>query len=133
MLVSTVPEDLPCLVGILLGGSGGIKKLLTDVARRSGTALGTENEVSNGELERSSEVVISRRDVSLRQGSEYEKLGGLCCNALAGCTFWNFDGVEVFKEVARAGLYRGIYARPDLCARLSGLKLENSFPFIPGA
>jgi len=41
-------------------GSGGIKKLLTDVARRSGTALGTENEVSNGELERSSEVVISR-------------------------------------------------------------------------
>jgi len=77
MLVSTVPEDLSCLVGILLGGSGGIKKLLTDVARPSGTALGAENKASIGELERSSEVVISRRDVSLRQGSEYEKLSGL--------------------------------------------------------
>ena len=36
MLVSTFPEDLPRLVGILLGGSGGIKKLLRDVAHRSG-------------------------------------------------------------------------------------------------
>ena len=50
MLVSTFPEDLPCLVGILLGGSGGIKKLLRDVARRSGTE---EINDTSGELRES--------------------------------------------------------------------------------
>ena len=36
------------------------QKVNDGFARRSGTALVTENEASNGELERSSEVVISR-------------------------------------------------------------------------
>ena len=76
MLVSTFPEDLPCLVGILLGGSGGIKKLLRVVARRSGTE---EINDTSGELRESSEVDFSRMDSSLKQGSS---LRGVCCITL---------------------------------------------------
>ena len=73
MLVSTFPEDLPCLVGILLGGSGGIKKLLRDVARRSGTE-GIND--ASGERRESSEVDL---EFSLKQGSS---LRGVCCITL---------------------------------------------------